>query len=298
MQTICINDNDAGQRLDSFMKKIMPRANAGLIYRYIRTNKVKLNAKKPKPDVRLTAGDVITYYGDSALLQARTFTRSEYAIDVVYEDENIVVINKPAGIACQPDSLRTQGTLADSLKTYLFDRGEYNPENEQSFSPALCNRIDFNTSGLCIGAKNAKSLRLINRKLREREIRRFYCCVTNGLPPHESGTVKTQVIKNKEENKSYIVDSGGKEALTHYRVIKKAQGKALVELEIVSGRTHQIRLHMASLGCPVEGDSKYGEGGRAQKLTAHKIVFAFLEDAGELAYLKDKVIEIPVSFKV
>ena len=297
MEVIIINENDAGQRLDSFLKKIMPRTSAGLIYKYIRTNKVKLNTKKPKPDARLCQGDVIKFYGDADLLQPKRFSPIAYDLDIVYEDENILAVNKPAGLACQKDAKHTRETLVDYIKSYLYEKGDYNPNNETSFSPALCNRIDYNTAGLCIAAKNAESLRIINEKIKSREIRRFYICVTDGIPPFESGVIRTNVFKDEKENKSYVVKNGGKDAQTHYRVIKKNKTSALVELEIITGRSHQIRLHMSHIGCPVAGDPKYGLGGKGQKLVSHRTIFAFTSDAGKLNYLKDKEVKINTAFE-
>ena len=291
MEIIRINENDAGQRLDSFMKKIMPCTSAGLIYKYMRTNKIKLNSKKPKPDVRLCAGDEIKYFGDSGLLQGRSFKPVKYKLDIVYEDENILAVNKPAGLPCQSDAAHKTDTLVDYIKSYLVDKGEYTPEKEMSFSPALCNRIDFNTAGMCIAAKNAESLRIMNEKIKSREVRRFYVCVTDGVPHEKSGTIRTRVEKNGKTNVSKVVRDGGKDAETHYAVLRDNGKNALVELEIISGRSHQIRLHMAYLGCPVSGDPKYGLGGKGQKLVSHKAIFAFRTDAGRLNYLKDRVIE-------
>ena len=291
MEVFKINENDAGQRLDSFLRKIMPCASAGLIYKYIRTNKIKLNSRKPKPDARLCEGDEIKYFGDSSLLQMRDFKPCSYSLDIVYEDENIIIINKPAGLICQSSANHSGDTLIDYIKSYLYEKGEYAPDKEHSFSPALCNRIDFNTAGLCVAAKNAESLRIVNAKLKSREIRRFYVCVTDGIPPQKEGVIKTQVEKNGSTNVSKVVSEGGKEAETHYRVLKENGKNALVELEIISGRSHQIRLHMAHIGCPVSGDPKYGKGGKGQRLVSHKTVFAFKTDAGRLNYLKDREVE-------
>ena len=296
METINIQRNDAGQRLDSFLRKIMPEAPASLIYKYIRTNKIKVNKKKPKNDLRLCEGDVITYFGDSSLLRRKEFTPHAAPLEVVFEDENILVVNKPPEMACQPDDKHRENALSEIVKSYLYEKGEYDPSKEMSFSPALCNRIDFNTSGLCIAAKNAESLRIINEKLKEREIKRFYICVTEGIPTPPEGIIKTQVTKDTKENKSRIVMSGGKTAETHYKVLNEKGGEALVECEIISGRTHRIRLHLSSIGCPIKGDPKYGNGGSGQFLTSHKTVFAFKTDAGILNYLKDKTVTVPPRF--
>lgn len=290
METIIINANDAGQRLDSFLKKIMPCTCAGLIYKYIRTNKIKLNSKKAKPDIRLCEGDEIKYFGDSSLLQNKKFTPVKYSLDVIYEDENILAVNKPAGLPCQSDANHHTDTLVDYIKSYLFEKGEYNPKSEMSFSPALCNRLDFNTAGMCIAAKNAESLRIMNAKIKSREVRRFYMCVTDGIPSPKSGTIQTRIKKDSSTNVSHIVSEGGKSAETRYTVLKDNGKNALVELEIISGRSHQIRLHMASIGCPVSGDPKYGFGGKGQKLISHKAIFAFKTDAGRLNYLRDREI--------
>ena len=296
METINIQRNDAGQRLDSFLKKIMPGAPVSLIYKYLRTNKIKVNSKKKKNDYRLCEGDVITFFGDSSLIRRKEFTPHLSTLDVIYEDENILVVNKPPQTACQPDAKHKENTLSETVKSYLYVKGEYDPSNELSFSPALCNRIDFNTSGLCIAAKNAAALRTVNEKLKKREIRRFYICVTEGVPNPREGKIQTLIKKDGAENKSRIVESGGKTAETHYKVLETKENEALVECEIISGRTHQIRLHLSSIGCPVKGDPKYGSGGGGQLLTSHKTVFDFKTDAGILNYLKGKTVTIPPRF--
>lgn len=297
MEIIKITKNDEGQRLDSFLKKIMPNSPGGVIYKYIRTNKIKLNSKKPKPEVRLVEGDEIKYFGDSAFLKTKTFTPAAYTLDVLYEDENILVVNKPRNMASQPDATHKSATLVDNIKNYLYQKGEYTPESENSFSPALCNRIDYNTCGICIAGKNAESLRLLNEKVKSREIRRFYTCVTLGVPKPESGVIKGQILKKAAENKSYVVKSGGKDAETHYKVLKTDGKNALCEVEIISGRSHQVRAHMSSIGYPLCGDFKYGaKEGSGQYLMANKVLFEFKTDAGILNYLRDKTVEAPHNF--
>ena len=288
MEIINIGTNDSDQRIDSFLKKLMPAAPQSLIYKYLRTNKIKLNGSKPKPDTRISEGDIIKFFGDSSLISKKSFAPSATPrLNIIFEDENIIMIDKPRMTACQPDNKHRSETLIDSVKSYLYSKGEYLPQNENSFSPALCNRIDFNTSGLCIAAKNAEALRIINEKIKKREVLRFYICITSGIPSPPEGTIKNRILKNTADNKSFISEKG-KPAETHYKVLKEKNGCALVETEIITGRTHQIRLHMSSIGCPIIADPKYGNGGSGQKLTAHKIVFAFKSDAGKMNYLKNR----------
>lgn len=299
MEIIIIGKNDEGQRLDSFMKKIMPQSPSGIIYKYIRTNKIKLNSKKPKPDVRLSEGDEIKYFGDSSFLKAKTFTPASYTLDVLYEDEHILVVNKPRNMASQPDGVHKDNTLIDNIKNYLYAKGEYTPESENSFSPALCNRIDYNTCGICIAGKNAESLRLLNEKVKSREIRRFYTCITIGVPKPESGKISGNILKKAAENKSYVVKSGGKNAETHYKVLKHNGKYALCQVEIISGRSHQVRAHMSHIGYPLYGDFKYGAAtGSGQYLMANKVLFDFKSDAGILNYLKNKTVEAEHNFHI
>ncbi len=300
MEIINVGKNDEGQRLDSFMKKLMPTAPGGIIYKYIRTNKIKLNSKKPKPELRISAGDEIKYFGDSALLKpGKEFTPTHYTLDVLYEDENILVVNKPVNMACQPDDRHKNNTLIDNIKNYLYHTGSYNPKAENSFSPALCNRIDFNTCGICIAGKNGESLRILNEKIKRREIRRFYTCVTLGVPNPKEGTISGQILKKATENKSYVVKNGGKDSLTHYKVLKENSNYALCEVEIISGRSHQVRLHMSTIKTPLYGDFKYGaKSGNGQYLMANKIKFEFKTDSGILSYLNGKIIETPHGFDI
>ena len=288
MQIIKIGKNDAGQRLDSFLKKLMPAAPYSLLYKYLRTNKLKLNGKKPDFAVRLCEGDEIKFFGDESLIQKNGFTPISHSLDIVYEDENILIINKPPKMGCQPDIGHPTGSLVDAVKSYLFDKGEYNPDMENSFAPALCNRIDFNTRGIVIAAKNAAALRIINEKIRAREIRRFYICTTLGCPKEREGVIRKRIEKDTRTNKSRTVEKGGRYAETHYRVLSFKDGRALIEAEIITGLSHQIRTHLSSIGCPIVGDSKYGGGSGGQQLTSYKTVMDFKSDAGILNYLKGK----------
>lgn len=295
MRKIVITKNDANFRVNAFLKKLMPTAGLGLIYKYIRTNKIKVNGKKPKPDLRLCEGDELLYFGDEGLIKSTSFTPQKYSLDIVYEDENILILNKPSGIACQPDIKRKSGTLVDFVKSYLFDKGEYAPQFENAFAPALCNRIDFNTSGLVIAAKNIEALRGIGELFRSRKIRRFYLAATECLPPENAGAIRLNLKKDARENKAFVSDDG-KYSETRYRVVRRAKNRAVLELEIITGRSHQIRAHLKSIGCPVLGDPKYGKGGTGQRLISHRFLFDS-EIAGTFSYLKGREFSIPVDIE-
>lgn len=299
MKIISVTKNDEGRRVDAFLKKIMPEASFGLIYKYIRTNKIKVNGKKPKENQRLSEGDEIKFFGDENLLENKKFVPEKYSLNIIYEDANILIVNKPALLACQPDKQRKSGTLVDYIKSYLYEKGEYAPEKENSFAPALCNRIDFNTKGIVIAAKNLAALRIVNEKLKTREIHKFYICRVKGKPVPPKGIIKGEIKKEESTNKSGVVNKGGKYAETHYRTIKTEKESSVLEVEIITGRSHQIRVHLSSIGCPIMGDPKYAkDGGKEQQLVSYKTVFDFKIDAGQLQYLNGKSFEIenPLSF--
>ncbi|MBQ8765031.1 MAG: RNA pseudouridine synthase, partial [Clostridia bacterium] len=209
------------------------------------------------------------------------------------EDENIIIFNKPASLPCQPDEKHKNSTLSDMLKSYLIKKGEYNPESESSFSPALCNRLDTNTSGLVIGAKNAETLRDMNEQIRQRNVHKYYLCRLENIPKEKSAFVNAHIIKEETQNKSYIGDTG-KEISMEYKVIEESGGTALCEVLLHTGRSHQIRAYFSSIGCPLVGDTKYGAKTRGgQALCSYRIRFGFPDEYdGVLSYLRDAQIKL------
>ena len=179
MREIMINDNDSGQRLDKFLKKYMPKLPNSMLYKGIRKKLIRINGKHPKSaDIFLNEGDVLRlYFSDEFYSDEKKTIKKTKLPDVVYEDENILVFNKPVGVMVHDGEDKKQETLVSQMLYYLYSKGEYNPDDEKSFSPALCNRLDRNTSGLVIGAKNAKALRFINEKIKSREIKKYYICM-------------------------------------------------------------------------------------------------------------------------
>lgn len=285
MKKITIGPNDAGQRADKFIQKAFPGLPKTLMYKAFRKKDIKINGKWIKENVFLTEGDELSIYLPDDCFGTKSFTPVDENISVIYEDENIIIIDKEKGVPCQAGQ-EGKTPLCDMLKSYLYNRKEFVPENEKSFSPALCNRIDTNTVGLVIGAKNAAALRTMNEAIRKREVKKYYLCETEGMPSYPEGEVSLFLSKDKSENKMYVAKEG-EATLTYYRVLEQTKDGAKVEIDLRTGKSHQIRAVMAHLGCPLKGDSKYGaktKGG--QKLISYKLSFAITDSL--LSYLNKK----------
>lgn len=309
MVSVTIKKNDAGQRLDKFLQKAFPSLPQSMMYKAIRQKDIKLNRKRCEISTRLSEGDVLDIYlPDDALEPAKakddkpSFMRAGRALTVVYEDENILIADKPQGLLVHSDEQWQADTLIDRIQRYLYEKGEYDPDDEQSFAPALANRIDRNTAGLVIAAKNAASLRVLNEKIKAREIDKYYLTIVHGHIKPDSGTLKGYLEKNESQSRVYIVDSrdsGAKTILTKYNVLARRPGLSLLEVELLTGRTHQIRAHLASVGHPLLGDGKYGTnkqnkggGQNKQVLCSYKLRFSFTGDSGVLDYLKGREVRL------
>ena len=194
MREFRINKNDSGQRLDKFITKAVKDLPQSLLYKYIRLKRIKLNGKRCSISDRLNEGDVIQLYINDEFFDGDTskpaFLKAPSAVDIVYEDENILLCDKRIGLVVHEDESGQSDTLINRILHYLYDKGEYDPAKEQSFVPALCNRIDRNTSGIVICAKNAESLRILNQKVKDRELEKKYLCVTVGVPKARSAELK------------------------------------------------------------------------------------------------------------
>jgi len=307
MRTITVNQNDANQRLDKFLTKRFKTMPKSLMYKYIRTKYIKVNGKKCDISTRLNEGDIIAFYikdefFDEPQYDTYDFLKAPNKIDIVYEDENIILINKPTGLICHPDENYHFDSLLARLQHYLYDKKEYDPKNENSFAPALANRIDRNTGGIVIAAKNSEALRILNQKIKDREIKKMYLCVVHGTPKPKSAVLTDYLEKNEKQNRVYISPKptpNSKTIKTKYKVIKEFNGMSLVEVELLTGRTHQIRAHMAYIGHPLVGDGKYGSNKlnknislKWQALCSYKLCFDFSTDGELLEYLNGRTFEI------
>ncbi len=306
MKKVVIKKNDSGQRLDKFLFKFFASIPASMVYKGIRKKRIKVNGKKSENGYMLREGDVLELYINDEFFETKKPSDDAFRdivpdVRVVYEDENILLADKRAGVSVHEDETEGKNTLINHIKAYLYQKGEYNPDEENSFAPALCNRIDRNTAGIVIAAKNAAALRIINEKIRCREIEKYYLCLVKGHLKQKEGTLKSYMVKNETQNRVYVHDrpvEGGKTAVTKYRVIKENELTSLVEAELLTGRTHQIRAHFASIGHPLAGDGKYGTnefnkkiGMKHQALYSYKLKFAF-SDENELSYLNGKSFQV------
>ncbi len=307
MRIITVGHNDAGQRLDKFLQKAVKGLPASMMYKLIRQKKIKLNRKRAEPNVILQEGDTLQLFiredfFDSPERDDGALARIRPKLDIVYEDENIMLLNKRPGVLVHEDTAATENTLVLHMKAYLYQQGEYDPASEQSFAPALCNRIDRNTGGIVIAAKNAEALRVMNEKIRENEITKRYLCLVHGTPKPHSATLTGYLRKDASKNLVEVRDrpfEGAKNIITRYRVLEVRGDRSLLEIELVTGRTHQIRAHMAHIGHPLVGDGKYGvnrnerrEGYKHQALYAYQLGFDKTDRENPLSYLEGKTFSL------
>ena len=303
MKELTVGKNDAGQRLDRFVAKAVPLLPDSLLQKYIRLKRIKVNGKPAKRDLRLSTGDVLTLYINDEFFEAPREDNAWLKIakprlNILYEDENILLADKKPGVLCHSAGKWDYNTLIANIQAYLAQKGEWHPKEENSFCPALCNRIDRNTGGIVIAAKNAEALRILNEKIRDREIEKYYLCAVYGRPKPDNGHLKNELFKDAVKNQVYVKskpEPGSRSAVTEYQVLMTRAGLSLVECRLLTGRTHQIRVQMAYAGWPLLGDGKYGREQinrrfheEGQALYSWRLCFDFSTDAGLLNYLRGK----------
>ena len=302
MKEFTVSPNDAGQRLDRFLAKAVPLLPASLAQKYIRIKRIKLNGKRVERDTRLSAGDVLQLYiNDEFFDKPREdnayLTVANPKLNIVYEDAHILLVDKRPGQAVHPhDGAEYGRTLIDHIQAYLYQNKVWSPRDEHGFVPSLCNRIDRNTGGIVIAAKTAEALRVMNQKIKDRELDKRYLAIVEGTPKPREGSLKGYLFKDAKKNRVFVTDTpqaGSKSCQTNYITLASKNGLSLVECELITGRTHQIRAQFAHAGHPLLGDGKYGKLDKRfdrnyQALYSYKLTFTFTTEAGSLEYLNGK----------
>lgn len=259
-----VTSREEGQRIEKFIKKSLPEAPLSFIYKTFRKKDIKINGHWVKPEAIVHEGDEVKVFVTNEQLndfyKVRPANKKELPYEIIYEDENVLMVNKPSGILVYGDESETRNTLTQAVLDHLYFKGEFNPD-QPSFVPSPAHRLDRNTSGLVIFGKRDSALKELERLFKERDQldKRYYALVTGDL--NGSGVITAPLKKDAESGivKVTPVSQGGKEAKTLWKVVKNYGGYTLVECELVTGRTHQIRVHLASIGHPIVGDPKYGD---------------------------------------
>lgn len=306
MKSIQVDRSWDGRRLTRFLQKAMPSATMGQIRRFLRLGRVKVDGKRADEETVLHESAVVDMYvEDEFFAEAERadpfYSKIRPKLTILYEDEQVMLLSKRAGLVCHPDEGEKVHTLLTYAQAYLYQKGEWNPKTD--FAPALCNRIDRFTAGIVILAKTQEALRAMDAKIRTHEVQKYYLCIVHGRMKYPEGTLRHWLTKKPEQKKVTVLrknEPGSKEAVTYYQVIDERDGLTLCECLLGTGRTHQIRAQFAAIGHPLLGDNQYGQAklnektGRVsgQALCAYRLIFDFEGDAGCLNSLNGLTVQV------
>lgn len=300
MISLTVPEKYDNKKLDRFLTEHFKKLPRSAVFKALRNKDIRINGVKINENIILKAGDVLNVYIKDNILYGLS-SGSSPSFEIVYEDANLLLVNKPQGIPVHSDKDPKEPTLIDMVKNFLEQKNEYDSNKPDSFAPALCHRLDRNTGGIVIIAKTAEALKIMLDKIKKREVKKYYKCLVIGCPQPMEAELKHYLIKDSGKSLVHISDvrkPGAVEIITRYRVLEAGEEMSLLEVELVTGKTHQIRAHMAYIGHPIVGDGKYGVnqfnrkvGAKYQALWAYKVVFDF-KDGGILNYLKGKGFQV------
>ena len=293
-------------KANKFLKKYFNNASLGTIYKLIRKD-VKVNGKRANESTLLANGDELTLYISdetaAGLRKEKRRVKVKKQFKIAYEDDDLLIVEKPFGLLTHGDRTEKKNHLANQVIDYLIEKGDYNPRTETTFVPAPANRLDRNTGGLVLAAKTAAALRALNAYIRGRSIRKYYSCLVLGCPAPPEGELAGNLHKDGARNVAELREQAGPDAkpvLLRYRVMQRGRRTSLLEVELCTGRPHQIRVQLAGIGCPVAGDPKYGDRAlnraldlRWQALFASRIEFGIPADDPVLGGLAGRTVELP-----
>lgn len=316
MQELHVTANEAGQRLDKLLAKFLNQAPKSFLYKMMRKKNIVLNGKKCTGNEKLKQGDSIKlFFSDETIekFSAGTYVTPKKEkinmLPIIYEDEQVLLMNKPVGVLSQK-AKDSDVSAVEILINYLIETNQLSKEQFRTFHPSICNRLDRNTSGILVAGKTLPALQEMNRLFKERTIAKYYRCLVKGRVIKNEDYIKGYLVKDQKTNKVSITKKKTEEGVpieTEYCVIQSNDEVSLLEVHLITGKTHQIRAHLASIGHPIIGDYKYGDkqinemyrqeyGLKSQLLHAYRLEMPSSD--GSLAYLNDKkfVAELPDKF--